>query len=236
MRKILNYLLYLLLILAMLIPTTGAVKANAATSSKITVKKVESTLYVNKGEKTLYKTKYNKKTVYTTVGLNIRKGPDTSYATAMAAKPAGTKLTRVGIIKKSNGDKWAIIRIDKKYYFCANWHLTTKKPTGSSNSGSSSSSGSSAIYSASYFKQMGVINWNGWRWTWYSQRVLPGGGLRIPGRHVDSNGYVCDENDYICLASSSLSKGTVVSTPFGKSGKVYDSGCASNTLDVYTDW
>lgn len=95
---------------------------------------------------------------------------------------------------------------------------------------------SEALYSASKFMNMGVIYWNGWRWTWYSERVLPGGGLNIPGRHADSSGYICDGNDYICLSSSSLSKGTVIATPFGKSGKVYDTGCASDTIDVYVNW
>ena len=33
-----------------------------------------------------------------------------------------------------------------------------------------------------------------------------------------------------------LGKGTVVNTPFGKAGKIYDSGCAADTLDVYTDF
>ena len=92
------------------------------------------------------------------------------------------------------------------------------------------------LYSASYFMNMGVIHWNGWKWTWYSERVLPGGGLNIPGRHADSNGYICDSNDYICLSSSSLSKGTIIATPFGKSGKVYDTGCAGNVIDVYVSW
>lgn len=93
-----------------------------------------------------------------------------------------------------------------------------------------------AIYSALEFMNMGVIYWSDWRWTWYSEKVLPGGGLNIPGRYSDSSGYICDENDYICLAASSLDKGTIVSTPFGKSGKVYDTGCASDTLDVYVNW
>lgn len=92
------------------------------------------------------------------------------------------------------------------------------------------------LYSATKFMNIGVVYWNGWRWTWYSERVLPGGGLNIPGRHTDSNGYICDENDYICLSSSSLSKGTLIETPFGKSGKVYDTGCASGTIDVYVNW
>lgn len=95
---------------------------------------------------------------------------------------------------------------------------------------------STNLYSASSFKSAGAINWNGYRWTWYSERVLPGGGLSIPGRHNDENGYICDSDGYICLASNDLSKGTVVETPFGKKGKVYDSGCASGTLDVYVGW
>ena len=95
---------------------------------------------------------------------------------------------------------------------------------------------SEALYSASKFMNMGVIYWNGWRWTWYSERVLPGSGLNIPGRHADSSGYICDGNDYICLSSSSLSKGTIIATPFGRSGKVYDTGCSSDTIDVYVNW
>lgn len=92
------------------------------------------------------------------------------------------------------------------------------------------------LYSASSFINMGVIYWNSWRWTWYSERVLPGEGLHIPGRHTDSNGYVCDENEYICLSSSSLERGTIIPTPFGKSGKIYDTGCAGDTIDVYVNW
>lgn len=92
------------------------------------------------------------------------------------------------------------------------------------------------IYTPVDFQNLGIINWGGWSWTFYSQQVLPGEGLTIPGRYVDYNGYVCDENDYICLASSSLDKGTVVDTPFGKMGKVYDCGCPTYILDVYVDW
>ena len=95
---------------------------------------------------------------------------------------------------------------------------------------------SSVLYSANKFKNIGVVYWNGWKWTRYSQRVLPGGGLRIPGRHVDNNGYVCDGNNYICLASSTLPYDTVINTPFGKQGKIYDTGCAADTIDVYVDF
>lgn len=97
-------------------------------------------------------------------------------------------------------------------------------------------SGNSDYYSASDLRFMGEIYSGGYRWTWYSQNVLPGGGLNIPGRHVDENGYVCDGNGRICLASGDYGYGTVVPTPFGKEGCVYDSGCDSGTLDVYVDF
>lgn len=87
------------------------------------------------------------------------------------------------------------------------------------------------------FQEDGVEFYNGYYWTYYSELALPGENLDIPGRYTDYNGYVCDENDYICLASDSLPRGTVVSTPFGKDGKVYDCGCGNDyVLDVYCSW
>lgn len=89
-----------------------------------------------------------------------------------------------------------------------------------------------------YLTKSGGVYWNpntGLKETWYSQRVLPGGGLNIPGRHVNEEGFVCDGDGYICLASSTYAKGTVVDTSRGI-GKVYDSGCAPGTIDIYTDW
>lgn len=91
----------------------------------------------------------------------------------------------------------------------------------------------SIAYSFDELMWMGVIYWGDYRWTYYSESVLPGEGLNIPGRYTDETGFVCDENGYICLASSDLSYGTIVSTPFGRMGCVYDSGCPSGTLDIY---
>lgn len=88
-------------------------------------------------------------------------------------------------------------------------------------------------YSFDELMWMGVIYWGDYRWTYYSESILPGGGLNIPGRYTDETGFVCDGNGYICLASSDLGYGTIVSTPFGRMGCVYDSGCPSGTLDVY---
>lgn len=98
--------------------------------------------------------------------------------------------------------------------------------------GQSYSSGGAGVLT----KSGGVNYFNGRRETWYSQRVLPGGGLKIPGRHVDSqNGTVKDGDGYVCVAASDLPKGTVVETSLG-TGKVYDTGCAAGTTDVYVDW
>lgn len=94
----------------------------------------------------------------------------------------------------------------------------------------------SSIYSPEDLQIMGVIDWGGWTWTYYSEKVLPGEGLYLPGRNTDENGFICDGDGYICLASTALSWGTIVDTPFEKQGKVYDSGCDSHILDVYVSW
>lgn len=110
--------------------------------------------------------------------------------------------------------------------------------SGSNNSTSTGSSSGSFNYPTSggvLTPEKGVIYFNGHRETYYSQKVLPGGGLNIPGRHVASDGTIRDADGYICVASSDLAWGTLVETSLGM-GKVYDSGCASGTIDIYTNW
>ena len=93
-----------------------------------------------------------------------------------------------------------------------------------------------ADYAPSDLYNQGRLYWGNYQYTWYSENVLPGYGLAIEGRHTDADGFVCDGDGYICVAASSLSKGTVVDTPFGRQGKVYDSGCDWGVIDVYTGW
>ena len=88
------------------------------------------------------------------------------------------------------------------------------------------------LYSLPEFMFSGVVYWNGYKFTYYSQSVLPGGGLSIPGRHVNADGYVSDGDGYIVLAGSAP-LGTVYDTPFGYKGKIYDRGTSGNHLDVY---
>lgn len=158
------------------------------------------------------------KTGYVQKGVQLRELPSSK------SDPIKNLSRNTKVKYRKYNDKWYIVNVDGKYGFIKIDKIS-KKMAGAKTY--------KAKYSLSYFRRAGVIHWNGWRWTYYSEKVLPGHGLKIPGRHVDGNGFVCDENNYICLASSRLSKGTVVDTPFGKQGKIYDSGCASNTLDVY---
>lgn len=108
------------------------------------------------------------------------------------------------------------------------------------NSGSNTAGGSNGSYNyptsgGALTPEKGVVYFNGHRETYYSQKVLPGGGLNIPGRHVAEDGTIRDADGYICVASSDLPWGTIVETSLG-TGKVYDCGCASGTIDIYTDW
>lgn len=94
------------------------------------------------------------------------------------------------------------------------------------------------LYSPDEFQNSGVISWGGYNWTYYSELVLLGDGLNIPGRHTTEDGYVCDGDGYIVLAAdlSMLPRYSIVDTPFGREGKVYDTGCAYGVLDVYVRW
>ncbi|WP_288554960.1 G5 domain-containing protein [uncultured Levyella sp.] len=95
-----------------------------------------------------------------------------------------------------------------------------------------SSPRSPQLYTLSQFRFQGVVYYGGYKYTFYSQSVLPGGGLYIPGRHINASGYVVDGDGYIVLAGSAA-KGTVFPTPFGHYGKIYDRGTSGNHLDVY---
>lgn len=94
-----------------------------------------------------------------------------------------------------------------------------------------------ADYTAEEFQELGIISWGVYRYTWYSELDMPGEDLIIDGRHVDENNFVCDIDNYICVASDSLDRGTIVDTPFGKQGKVYDCGCGyDDIIDCYVSW
>ena len=91
---------------------------------------------------------------------------------------------------------------------------------------------------AQEFQWLGVVSDGDRMYTWYSENVLPGGGLadlNENGRHSDG-GFVKDGDGYIAVASCDYEKGTVIDTPFGQA-KVYDTGYpAPGQVDVYTSF
>ena len=171
-------------------------------------------------------------TMYSTTGLNIRFGPSTDDK-ILKAVVINTELETVD---DSEQDGWIKIKLDENYYYVARKYVSTEKTKIPITSrGETVTTYRQNSNSGVLTKSKGVNYFNGHKETWYSQRVLPGGGLKIPGRHVDGQGLVCDGDGYICVASSDYSKGTIVETSLG-TGKVYDCGCASGTIDIYTDW
>lgn len=125
----------------------------------------------------------------------------------------------------------------------ANSGSNSSSNSNSSNNSSNSNSGSNSgtnhgnyvIPSGGLTPSKGRIWFNGHSETYYSQKVLPGGGLAIPGRHIASDGTIRDKDNYIVVASDDYPKGTVVQTSLG-AGKVYDSGSGKGNIDLYTDW
>ena len=147
-----------------------------------------------------------------------------------AEKKAKEEAARLAAEKKAK-EEAARLAAEKKAQEEAAQAAAEKKTQVAAESARQTSSSGGSI-SLSQFLVQGVVYANGYKFTYYSQSVLPGGGLSIPGRHVNAAGYVCDGEGYI-VAASSLPKGTVIATPFGASAKVYDRGTVGNHIDIY---
>ena len=84
------------------------------------------------------------------------------------------------------------------------------------------------------FQADGVWYDENYRYTWYSSNAAYH--YRTPEWTAGSDGVYRDSEGYVVVASSDYSQGTVIEdTPFGPA-KVYDTGCASGTLDIYTNY
>ena len=83
----------------------------------------------------------------------------------------------------------------------------------------------------------GTLYVYGHKETWYSTREKAGKTTArdIPGKHAADDGTIRDVDGFICVASSDLPFYSIVMTSVGP-GKVYDCGCSSGTIDVYTTW
>ena len=85
-------------------------------------------------------------------------------------------------------------------------------------------------------------NWklikNSWKHkeTYYSETVLPWGGLKIPGRHVAEDGTIRDKDGYIVVAADLkyAPRDSLVMTTLGP-GKVYDTWVKWAHFDIYVN-
>lgn len=93
-----------------------------------------------------------------------------------------------------------------------------------------------SVYTINDLEYHGAMLWNGYKYTFYSQRVLPGGAMRIPGRHI-ADGFVVDSEGYITGASDYYPKGTILDSPFGRKIKIRDvfwHNQPEYRVDIYT--
>lgn len=155
---------------------------------------------------------------YTTTRVNIRTAPVVSEDTYITTL---SKNTRVDVVEDL-GDWDKVSYQGQEVYICERYLASVAILD--------------TVYSAAWFKQAGVFHYNGYRWTYYSERVLPGSALNIPGRHLDDDGYVCDSDGRIVVACGSLPKGTIISSPLGKECIVLDYCPTSSVIDVYVGW
>ena len=164
-----------------------------------------------------------------TANLNVRKQPNTESEIA-GLLPKG-KIVKT---KKTENQNWDKIKYEDETCYVCNTYL---EKVSKEQLEKIEELLSSREVSLEDFRYKGVINWNGWNWTYYLMSQFPGStSTPVEGRYVNDEGFVCDSQGYIILASVDLSPYTVVDTPFGYQGKVYDTGCPYGTLDVYVNW
>lgn len=87
--------------------------------------------------------------------------------------------------------------------------------------------------SSTLTKSGGVNYYNGSRETWYSSNTLYH--KNTSNWTLGSDGVYRDNDGYVIVARSDMSQGSTIETSLG-TGKVYDSGCAAGTTDIYTAW
>lgn len=82
-------------------------------------------------------------------------------------------------------------------------------------------------------RECGVNYYNGQRETWYSSNVLYH--YRTSEWTVGEDGVYRDADGYVVVARSDMAQGDTIETSLG-TGRVYDTGCAAGTTDIYTSW
>ena len=174
-----------------------------------------------------------KKTVIT--DLYVRQQP-TTESNFIKVLPQGMIIETI-----ENGSDWDKVEAEDCIGYVSNKYLATAEVSESEvttdDQETQIMASAQKVYTKEEFIHQGVINWNGWNWTYYLLSMFPGStSTPVQGKHVNEDQFVCDGDGYVILASVDLPPYTVVETPFGYMGKVYDTGCPSGVLDVYTDF
>lgn len=165
-----------------------------------------------------------------TTDLNVRQAPNKD-SQIIDVLPQGLIINSITSTENPNWDK---LECENYIGYIYNTYLVQEN---SSSKEEISPIKIQKIFSKEEFQYAGIINWGGWQWTYYLMSQFPGStSTPVENRYINSDGFVCDGDGYIILASVDLPPYTIVQTPFGYTGKVYDTGCPSGILDVYVDW
>lgn len=162
-------------------------------------------------------------TRYTTQTVTLR---DSRTGDAVQKVKSNTKVKQV-----KGGKKFVTVKYKGERYKVRKIYLNAEKLPSKKKS----------RYYINYIKTKAPVKWHGRKYTYYTSRLCPIWLLPVKGLHLDKNGFWCDENDYIVLGSSRVNKAnrTVFATPFGKYGKVYDTGSVSTPswlCDTAVNW
>lgn len=170
--------------------------------------------------------------------ITAQAAPVNRYATQtikLLNKPNGKTLLKVKRNTKLRqtraGNTWAFVKYKGKKYVTMKKHLHEEHLLSKEKS----------RYYIDYLHTKGPVHWRGRKYTYYTSRLCPIWLLPAPGIHLDKNGMWCDKWDYIVLGSSMANKANraIIATPFGKYGRVYDTGGYSTPswlCDVAVNW
>lgn len=174
------------------------------------------------------KSTFKQYTMYVKVGTaNVRSGPSKNNK-VVKTYHKGKKLT----ILQKKGD-WR--RIGKNLWINKST-ITNKDPMGTYKGVKLKYNGKYNVCKSPLTRRMGVKYFQDHKETYYSQKVLPGNGLKIPGRHVADDGTIRDKDGYIVVSCNYIKYGSKIMTSLGPA-KRYDCGdMTGKWIDIYVNW
>lgn len=183
---------------------------------------------VTKQSTTTTKPTFEKYTMYICVGTaNVRNKPS-EKGKIVKTYHKGKKVT----VYEKKGD-WR--RVGKNLWIKKST-ISKKDPMGTYKGVKLKYNGRYNVCKNPLTSRMGVKYFQGHKETYYSQRVLPGLGLKIPGRHVADDGTIRDKDGYIVVSCNYIKYGSKIMTSLGPA-KRYDCGSMTGKwIDIYVNW